>query len=144
MSNYRHLLLATAFSAEGERVAERAVEIRELCGARLSLVHVVEYLPLAYSGDLLLPDDYDLERELVAAAEARMQAQGERLGVAESDRYVLAGQSAREILRIVETQQVDLIVVGNHARHGLAGLFGSTTDSILHHADCDILAVRIG
>jgi len=144
MDNYRHLLLATDFSDEGDQVAERARVLRDLFAARLSLVHVVEYLPLVYSGDLALPDDYNLEQELQAVARGRLAEVGRRLGVAEGDRHLLLGGSAREIMEIVEKESVDLIVVGNHARRGLASLLGSTTDSILHHTVCDLLAVRVG
>jgi len=44
---------------------------------------------------------------------------------------------------MAETQQMDLIVVGSHGRHGLALVFGSTSSSVLHGASCDVLAVRI-
>jgi universal stress protein A len=37
----------------------------------------------------------------------------------------------------------DLIVVGSHARWGLALLLGSTTDGVMHGADCDVLAVKV-
>jgi universal stress protein A len=36
-----------------------------------------------------------------------------------------------------------LIVVGSHGRHGVRLLLGSTANGILHHAKCDVLAVRI-
>ena len=41
------------------------------------------------------------------------------------------------------TSAVDLIVVGSHGRHGLALLLGSTADAVLHHAKCDVMAVRL-
>ncbi|MEJ2344256.1 MAG: universal stress protein, partial [Gammaproteobacteria bacterium] len=47
------------------------------------------------------------------------------------------------ILDTAKEQQVDLIVLGSHGRHGIGRLLGSTADNILHHADCDVLAVRI-
>ena len=37
----------------------------------------------------------------------------------------------------------DLIVLGSHARWGLALLLGSTTDGVMHGADCDVLAVKV-
>jgi universal stress protein A len=37
----------------------------------------------------------------------------------------------------------DLIVLGSHGRWGLELLLGTTTDSVLGAADCDVLAVRV-
>lgn len=143
MTAYRHLLLAVDFSAETESLVNRALALRDACGARLSLVHVVEYLPMAYSGDLALPEDFSLEDELLEIARRRMLELGERLGVAPADRHVVMGTTTREIPRVAEEQGVDLILVGSHGRHGLAMLLGSTANSVLHHARRDVLAVRI-
>jgi universal stress protein A len=143
MGEYRHLLAALDLSEESDTVLQRCVGLRDGFGARLSLVHVVEYVPMAYSGDLALPEDFNLEQELLGVARQRMDAVGERVGVPAGDRHVALGVTAREVLRVVEDQGVDLIVVGSHGRHGLALLLGSTAGAILHHASCDVLAVRI-
>jgi universal stress protein A len=45
--------------------------------------------------------------------------------------------------RMAKEEDVDLIIVGSHGRHGLALIFGSTSNSVLHGAPCDVLAVRI-
>jgi universal stress protein A len=39
---------------------------------------------------------------------------------------------------------IDLIVMGTHGQSGLKLLLGSTANSVLHGAGCDILAVRVG
>jgi universal stress protein A len=38
----------------------------------------------------------------------------------------------------------DLIVIGNHERHGLSILVNLTEDAVLHAAPCDVLAVHLG
>lgn len=141
---YQHLLLATDFTPEGQTVVERAAELRDHYQARLSLVHVVEYISLEYAGDLILPEDLDLEDKLVTSARRRMESLGERLQVEPARQHVLAGSTKTEILRIAEYEDVDLIVIGSHGRHGLALLLGSTATAVLHHAACDVLAVRVG
>ena len=45
---------------------------------------------------------------------------------------------------MAEELGTDLIVVGSHGRHGLALLMGSTANGVLHGANCDVLAVRVG
>jgi universal stress protein A len=141
--DYKHLLLAVDFASETEPVVARAAQLKAICGARLSLIHVVEYLPMAYSGDLVLPDDFDLEQELLEVAKKQMAAMGERLGVPEGDRYIEIGGTGHSILRLAGEIGVDLIVLGSHGRHGLAALLGSTARSVLNGALCDVLAVRL-
>jgi universal stress protein A len=111
--------------------------------ARLSLLHVVEHLPMSYSGDLVLPDDFDLEQELVDVAKKQMAALGKRLGVSAEDRHIEIGSTGRTILRLAAELNVDLVVLGSHGRHGLAALVGSTARTVLNGAGCDVLAVRI-
>jgi universal stress protein A len=140
---YRHLLLATDLSPESETLTTRARDLTERYGARLSLIHVVEYVAMEYAGDLIMPEDLDLENKLVAAAREQMDALGETLDVAAADRHVEVGSTKAEILRVAEEQDIDLIVIGSHGRHGLALLLGSTANAVLHGVGCDVLAVRI-
>lgn len=140
---YERLLLAVDFAPETEHVIARAVQLREESGARLSLLHVVEYLPMAYSGDMVLPDGFDLEQELLEVAKRQMAALGDRLGVAEAERHIEIGGTGHTILRVAEEVGADLIVLGSHGRHGLAALLGSTARSVLNGAKCDVLAVRV-
>ena len=100
-------------------------------------------LPMAYSGDLVLPEGFDLEQELLDVAARQMTALGERLGVEQENRRVEIGNTGHTILRIAEELGVDLILVGSHGRHGLAALLGSTARSVLNGARCDVLAVRV-
>ena len=53
------------------------------------------------------------------------------------------GSPKTEIVRVANENKVDLIIVGSHGRHGLALLLGSTANGVLHHATCDVLAVRL-
>jgi universal stress protein A len=142
-SLYKDLLLAVDFAPETEPVVVRAQELRMHFQARLTLLHVVEHLPMSYSGDLVLPDDFDLERELLEVAKKQMGVLGARLDVPIEDRYIEIGTTGRTILRLAAERNVDLIVLGSHGRHGLAALLGSTARTVLNGAGCDVLAVRI-
>jgi universal stress protein A len=143
VSQYQHLLLAVDFSPETETVVARAAQLMEDWQARLTLLHVVEYLPMAYSGDLVLPDDFDLEQELLEVAKKQMTVVGNRLGIAAEDRRIEIGGTGQTILRVAEELRADLVILGSHGRHGLAALLGSTARSVLNGAKCDVLAVRI-
>lgn len=138
---YRHILLAADFSPDTSAVTERA---RSLAGSdtRITLVHVIEPLALAYGAEMPV-DLGSLQEEISRQARARLDELGGTLGVIDGDRVLATGSIAREILRIAAEREVDLIVLGSHSRRGLAALLGSTANAVLHHAGCDVLAVRI-
>lgn len=144
MNGYKHILLAADFFAQNMAVAERARDLAGKYQAKLSIVHVVDTLPITDpASEVLVPFDMDLTAQFVAAAKTRLTALAEKLGVAEADSWLEVGSPKLEIIRIAEENHVDLIVVGSHGRHGLALLLGSTANGVLHHAGCDVLAVRL-
>jgi universal stress protein A len=55
----------------------------------------------------------------------------------------MLGRPENEIHGLAEEINANLIVVGSHGRHGLALIFGSTANGVLHGAGCDVLAVRV-
>ena len=143
---YQHILFATDFSEDALRVGERAREIARKCGARLSLIHVVEDVNISLGGGYeLLPVLPDLPDEaLLQEARTALGKLAQRLDVADASLCVVNALSTKEgILGAAKDHPVDLIVVGSHGRHGLALLLGSTANAVLHGAPCDVLAVRI-
>jgi universal stress protein A len=144
MGDYRHILLATDFSEGSGQVAQRAADLARRYQARLSVMHVVDYLPVADSayGPAIL-FDADLTDQLLDSARLRLATLAESLGVPDEARWVEIGSPKLEIVRVAEEKGVDLIVVGSHGKHGLQLLLGSTASGILHHARCDVLAVRL-
>lgn len=140
---YRHLLLAVDLAPDSEAVGRRALQLARACGARLSIVHVVDTPALELSSDLMLAPPLDADIDLVAAAHDQLRDYAARLGLPEAQRHVAAGPIQAEVIRIAREQHADLIVLGSHQRHGLALLLGSPADAILHGAPCDLLAVRI-
>jgi universal stress protein A len=144
MSIYKHILLAADFSAHGKMVAERAKQLADLNQAKLSIIHVVDNLPVmdATYGPVI-PFDVDFTEELMKAAKQRLATVATNLHIEEDCQWLEMGSPKMEIIRVAEEEEVDLIIVGSHGRHGLALLLGSTANGVLHHARCDVLAVRL-
>jgi universal stress protein A len=144
MTNYAKILLAADFSELNGQTADQAKRVADTFGGELSILHVVEPAPLTdpvYGG--MLPFDIDLTGQMVEAARARLEQLGEHLGVPKNRLWVEIGSPKAEIVRVAEEQQIDLIVVGTHGRHGVALLLGSTASSVIHHAGCDVLTIRL-
>ena len=139
---YQHLLAAVDFSPGSETMMRRAIDLMNRYGARLSVIHVVEYMPVALDAELMMPPLAGVEEQLMENARKRLEDLTRTLGVGEASSYIELGSTKLEILRVAETQGVDLIVVGSHGRHGLSRMLGSTASAVLQGAHCDVLSVR--
>lgn len=140
---YRHVLAAVETHEEGQPVLARARDLARLFGARLSVVHVVEYLPVDPAGDALLTTPVDLSRERATQAEARLREWCQALEIPPEQARVAVGTITAEIVRAAQDTGADLIVVGHHPRRGLAALFSHTEGGVVQRAPCDVLAVHL-
>jgi len=143
MAVYSHILLAVDFTPVTDTVARQAIELCQAFKARLSLVHVVEFTQMDLSNDLILPQELDLDQELMKQSKQRLEELAENLGIDKSECFVSQGSTRREILRLAKELNTNLIVIGSHGREGIQRLLGSTANAVLHGAPCDVLAVRI-
>ena len=142
MSDYRNLLVCLDLTEDSVRVLERARALAASTGGTLTLLHVVEYVPVEPMGEALLPA-VQIEAELAERATTQIAELANRLGLGGSERLVLTGNIKAEVVRVAQEQRCDLIVIGSRERHGVSILFNFTEDTVLHAAPCDVLAVRL-
>jgi universal stress protein A len=142
MSDYTHLLLAIDLSEHSDQVAIKARRIADACNAKLSVIHVIEPISFSYGGDIPL-DFTSIQEDIQAQAKTQLAKLGIEYGIGEDDQYIMLGRPENEIHGLAEEINANLIVVGSHGRHGLALIFGSTANGVLHGAGCDVLAVRV-
>ncbi|WP_022962357.1 universal stress protein [Halopseudomonas pelagia] len=139
---YSHVLVAIDLIDECRAVADHAKALAKALDAKLTLLHVVEPLAMAYGGDV--PMDLSmLQQQQFEQARERMALFASEYGLPEDQLQIAFGHPRQEIHRVATDQQCDLIVVGSHGRHGLALLLGSTANDVLHGAPCDVIAVRL-
>lgn len=145
MANYGKILVAVDFSPHSSQTAVRAMAVAGKFGAELSAIHVVEPVPI---GDpvygVAMPFDFDLTGQMLEAARTQLAKMADEWGVPKDRLWVEVGSPKAEIVRVASEQGMDLIVIGTHGRHGIGVLLGSTASSVIHHAACDVLTVRLG
>ena len=141
MREYKKILACVDLTDGSDRIAERARDMAERCGAEVTLLHVVEYVPVEPMGEALLPA-VQIEGELVERGTQRLAELAARTGLESSQRLVRAGNIKSEVVRVAQETAADLIVLGCRERHGVSVLFNQTEDTVLHAAPCDVLAVR--
>ena len=139
---YQNILVAVDLGATTETVIERAAAMARDHHAQLHVLHVIEPLTITYGGDI--PMDFSaIQEEILGQAKQQLNKLCENLGVAEANRHLVTGRPESEIPSQAKAINGDLIVIGTHARWGLALLLGSTTDGVMHSAECDVLAVKV-
>lgn len=144
MSDYQHILCAVDLNDDSLPVADRAAELAKHYNAQLSLLHVVEYIPIDLANELVLPQQQEIEQQLVAQATAHLASLAKQIDCEQLSEVVVQGSTKSEIIEFSKANQVDLIVLGRHGRHGISRLLGSVANAVLHHANCDVLAVKVG
>ena len=142
MGDYRNILLVVDLSEDSEIIGERAKSIASRYGGEVTLLHVVEYVPVEPMGEALLPT-IQIETELVDRARRRLTELAAKLGLSDRAQLIETGGIKTEIIRAAQRLKTDLIVLGSRERHGLALLLNFTEDAVLHSAPCDVLAVRL-
>ncbi|WEJ73973.1 MULTISPECIES: universal stress protein [unclassified Pseudomonas] len=140
---YQHILVAVDLTEECDPVMKRAVALAKANDARLSAVHVVEPMAMAFGGDVPMDLSMLQQQQFDQAKERLHQFTLTYSEITSSQCHLVYGQPRQEIHRLADEQDCDLIVVGSHGRHGLALLLGSTANDVLHGAPCDVLAVRL-
>ena len=145
MNVYQHILIGLDLTDTAEKVLKRAIAITDNESTRYSVMHVVDYLPyMGFGEGTLITPTYTIPNdELIGNAKKPIETLLKKVKLFDIEPVIEIGNATSEIVRYAEENAVDLIVVGSHGRHGVKLLLGSTANGILHHAPCDVLAVRI-
>ncbi len=143
MPKYRRIMLAVDLTEESNLVAETASSLALAFGAELHVVHVIEPISLAYGGDVPM-DLSTVQEQIQEQAKTHLALFANKLGVSQDCQHLIFGRPESEIHQVAEKYDADVIVVGSHGKHGLALLLGSTANGVLHGANRDVLAVRVG
>ena len=122
---------------------EYAKELAAAFGARILLLHVVDYVPTVLPVEL--PAGYptpqlDVIRE---SAERKLAEVAKRFAGLPVETFVEVGAAAHEIVALAEAEAVDHIVVGSH-RHGAIArmVLGSVAERVARMAPCPVTIVR--
>jgi nucleotide-binding universal stress UspA family protein len=138
---FRSVLVATDFSEASDKALQYGTAIARRCAASVYLMHAVSSFGLTIAGPEAIAgatvcaerDHKLLEWQLIrsgAIAGLRHRA------------IVRDGDVWQQLEQAIDEEQIDLVVVGTHARVGLAKLlFGSVAEQIFRNADCPVLTV---
>ncbi len=141
------MLLATDGSEEGKLATQTATELSKKTESEVHVVYVLP-TPAQLIGHHLYSDE--IRETLIGGAEREAEAfLKERADRIEADggkvveTHLRSGNPDKEILRLAETLDVGLIVIGSRGLGAVSrALMGNVSDSVVRHAHCPVFVVR--
>ena len=146
---YKKILLPTDGSAYANKAAEHAIWIAHASGAEIIALNVIETSSLVGlpAEDLIVRIKEMLKEEGRIALEHIFEMSTKE-NQEEMDLKVTLktkeGSPADVILKTIDEENVDLVVMGTSGKHGLDRfLLGSVTEKVVRSAKCPVLAVHV-
>ncbi len=142
----KKIACCTNFSENSERAFRTAFDMSKEHGAKLTIIHVLSpaATPLFTNQTYwVLPSMPN--KSLILDIEERMQNEyGAKIGNSiDYDITVRNGQISSEVLKIIEEDNIELIVLGSYGYNGLGLVFfGSAIKKISRKANCPVLIVK--
>jgi nucleotide-binding universal stress UspA family protein len=139
---FKSIVCAIDFSRDSQRALHYALSLAHAAAGRLILVHALEQFE---SEEPVVTAHFDVpefRRGLERDARQRLEDMLSPRVWCETDVVVAHGKASREVLRVAQAYDADLIVLGVHGRNAVdLLLFGSTTQHVLHQARIPVLTV---
>ena len=138
---FHTVLCPVDFSAGSSAAVALAADLAGRAGARLMLLHVVDW-PFAHTTG---PDPVTALRDSLLAEAGRQLAPllPSAPGLPAAEPFTLVGQPARQIVAVARDWSADLIVMGVSGRGAVdLAVLGSTTHRVLREACCPVITVR--
>ncbi|GBC61485.1 universal stress protein [Desulfonema ishimotonii] len=145
MSEFKKILFPCDLTENSVKIMHYTLSLAEKYDSRICLLHVVRNL--RDWGELYVPYfslEFDQERLLESADKALDKLFGSVLREKPNiSKRIVFGEAADEILKMTESDNIDLVVMGTHGRKGLKQtIFGSVANDIVKNSPVPVLVVN--
>lgn len=146
MVQIQNILFAIDFSENSSKILPYVLALSEKFNSTIHLIHVVEDLSRWGSGSYVphLPLKSWKEDALEGAQKAMDRVCNEQLQSCPNFRRLIEyGDPAVEILKAIEKEDIDLVVMGTHGRKGLEHtIFGSVAENVVKKSSAPVLVIN--
>ncbi|MDR3587090.1 MAG: universal stress protein [Desulfosporosinus sp.] len=138
----KKILVATDASEYSRRALKTALEIARKFNSEVELLFAMQ-IPLAYDSSVysyvISPEQIQYEGDIAL----KHTLDGVDISDVTLIRKKIQGKPATVILKEIEDEKIDLVVMGSHGYGAVAGsLLGSVSQHVLHKAKCSVLVVK--
>jgi nucleotide-binding universal stress UspA family protein len=139
----KNILFATDFSEASQAALPYAAAISRRYHSQLHVVHVMSpagyIVPSEPAGGVTIEA---MHQAALADARQRMETLASHLKTIPHHTYVREGEVWESLSDLIQTHEIDLLIVGTHGRTGVEKLvLGSKAEEILRQAPCPVLTV---
>lgn len=134
--DYKHIGIAIDFSGNDQKIIQNALK-QGGKNAQYTLIHVVESAAARYLKRNTLDHETQLDRDSLVKYKKNLEELGYKTNL-----QIGFGAPAREIIKIISEQQIELLVMGAHGHKGIKDLiFGTTVDAVRHNIKIPVLII---
>jgi len=148
MPEIERILFPVDFTENSSKVSPYVLSVSEKYDAAIYLLHVVVDFS-QWGGydisDIRMGRYKEFQEEAFKDAEKTLERVcGEQLqGCSSIQKKILTGDPAREILNTIESEEIDMVVMGTHGRKGLEHVFfGSVAENVLRRSPVPVLVIN--
>jgi universal stress protein A len=153
MEKIKKILAPTDLSKLSRPGVRHALEFARAVGAKVTVYHVISHNELLQlyngvgggmdAGVRLRAFHHPLETSQRALNRFLKRHFSDLISVVEIEEKVEMGDPDKNIVKLAEQEESDLIVISTHGRSGLSHvLIGSVTEKVVRHAPCPVLSIR--
>jgi nucleotide-binding universal stress UspA family protein len=145
MARIKKILFPVDLSEVSSKIAPWVLVTAEKFDAEIHLLFVarsLEHLSTVYVPFVSIEQ---FENEIIKGAETKIQEFADTFlkGHARLKTDVVLGDAAEEILRYVDREKIDLVIIGTHGRKGLEKiLFGSVAERVIKMAPVPVMSIN--
>jgi nucleotide-binding universal stress UspA family protein len=145
MVEIKKILFPCDFTENSAKILPYVLSISEKYNSTIYLVHVAQDL-LKWGGFYIPHPSLNLfQKELLESAEKAMDriCEEKLQGCPNFQRRIVSGEPAVEILKTIESEGMDLVVMGTHGRKGLEHtIFGSVVENVVKKSPVPVLVIN--
>lgn len=145
MVEIKKILFPCDLTENSSKILPYALSVSEKYDSMIYLLYVAEDL-LKWGGFYIPhPSLSEYQRELLKSAEKHMDkiCEEQLKSCPNFQKKIVSGDPAVEILRIIESDDIDMVIMGTHGRKGLEHtIFGSVAENVVKKSPVPVLVVN--
>ena len=146
MVEIKRVLFPIDFTENSSKILPYVLSVSEKYGAMIYLLHVVEDLSKWGGGSYIphIPLDKYQPEAIEGAKKAMEKVCDEQLQSCPNfQRKIVYGDPVQEILNVIDSENIDLVIMGTHGRKGLEHvIFGSVAENVVKKSSVPVMTVN--